>query len=359
MTTRFARSTWALAGALALAAGCKKDEPGPLGSLTSAGLPNSFETGASRHGGHYMVSLYGAGTFHLAPKGTLWEKHDVTLARIFRETLADGRNYAAGSNGVVYRQEGGAWVPLIEGIYSTVGTAPTAVGATPSGEVFAATEEFAGSTTTFYRFFRMKPGDTQWTKRGEGFAPAVGRLAITSAGRIVGWVRSVGLIELDSATAAPTTLVACGHASLTEGDCKDYSRPVIADRQGNLVWPNSLDGNGYEVALWKLAPGQTEPTQIAGPALPKLQKSSGGFNLYRPGGPDGLSLYVDGSNRVWMAFRWGENVGSDQSYLYRTSGSGWEFQRDDLSRNPRLFGDGQPPAVTAIDSNDFIAFELP
>ena len=42
--------TFALCAALALAAGCKKDEPGPLGSLTSAGLPNSFETGASRHG---------------------------------------------------------------------------------------------------------------------------------------------------------------------------------------------------------------------------------------------------------------------------------------------------------------------
>jgi len=355
MKTRHTLAPFALAGALALAAGCGgEDGPGKLGSLTLAGLPGSPPTSASRHAGHYMLALQNGTTWHLPPKGTLWEQHTVGLARIFPETLADGRNYGAGANGVLYRQEGASWVPTIDGVTSSVGTVPTAVGATPAGELFATTEEVSG----FYRFFRMKPGDTSWTKLGEGFSAVVGRLWITSGGRFIGWRRGVGMVELDPATAAQTTLVACGHASLTEGNCNDFQRPAIADRAGNLLWPNSLDGNGYEVALWRLAPGQAEPSQVAGPSLPKLQKSSGGFNLYRPGGPDAMSLYVDGSNRVWMAFGWGENGGSDVGYLYR-AGSGWEFQRADLSRIPRLFGDGKPPAVMGIDAFGAATLELP
>jgi hypothetical protein len=360
MKTRHTLAPCALAGALALAAGCGgEDGPGKLGAITLAGLPVSPPIAVSRHAGHYMAALLNGTTWHLAPKGTLWEQHPVSLARIFPETLADGRNYGAGSNGVLYRQDGASWVPTIDGVTSSVGTVPTAIGATPSGDLFATTEEVVSGTVRFYRFFRMTPGDTSWTKLGEGFAPAVGRLWITSGGRFIGWIRSVGMVELNPATAAQTTLVACGHASLTEGSCNDYQRPAIADRAGNLLWPNSLDGNGYEVALWKLAPGQTEPTQVAGPKLEKLQKSSGGFNLYRPGGPDAMSLYVDGSNRVWMAFGWGENGGGDTGYLYRAGGSGWEFQRDDLARVPRLFGDGKPPGVMGIDAYGATLLQLP
>lgn len=356
MKTRHTLAPFALAGALALAAGCGgEDGPGKLGAITLAGLPVSPPIAVSRHAGHYMAVLLNGTTWHLPPKGTLWEQHPVSLARIFPETLADGRNYGIAANGVVYRQDGASWVPTIEGVTSSLGALPIAIGATPAGDLLAATEVGIGS----YRLFRMSPGDPSWTKLGEGTSPALGRLWITSEGRFIGWRRGVGLVALDPATAAQTTIVACGHPSLTEGGCNDYGRPAIADRAGNLIWPNSLDGNGYEVALWKLAHGQTEPTQVAGPKLEKLQKSSGGFNLYRPGGPDGMSLYVDGSNRVWMAFGWGENGGSDVGYLYRAGGGGWEFQRDDLARIPRLFGDGKPPGVMGIDAYGATLLQLP
>lgn len=63
-----------------------------------------------------------------------------------------------------------------------------------------------------------------------------------------------------------------------------------------------------------------------------------------------LQVYVDPKGRVWLGFRWGENLASDTSYLYVAEPSrrdGWTLLRSDLPRNTSLFGDGTTPLLSS------------
>lgn len=340
-----ARAAMAVAACLTVSA-CALGDGGGVDSLKSLpldGTPGAGGGGAARSStGHYFVRVIDAAgtTVRLVPGAAAWQTYGTGYGSP-SAPQHDGSIYVTGPAGGSLMQVQGAEYVDVRGV--------PAVGAqflskTEDGRLHMLSSAMVDGTTSSYTFWSALPGDAAWRNDGSGTMPTA-QLWMTSKGRVLGWRRNVGIIEVEPSTRAQTTLVACGQPGATDVDCVSSTIVAVPDRRGHFYFTSRADTNGYRTELWRVAHGSTTATRVAGPGLPQLPKSDGASNYYRPGD---VSLYADPSHRIWMAFRWGSNGANDTGYLYRFSGSGWSYIRGDLSRNVTLFGEGDSPGILGI-----------
>jgi hypothetical protein len=334
-------------GLAACGGGSDADGGGSLVSLTQDGTPGVGGSGAARSSsGHYFVRVGdAAGTaLRLSPGANRWEAYGTGYGAPSAAQY-DGSMYLLGPGGGTLMQVSGAdYVPVI----GVPGVGATFLAKTEDGRLHMVTSFLASPTTTSVTFWSALPTDTTWRNDGGGVMPTA-QLWMTSQGRVIGWRRGFGLVQVNPANAAQTTLLACGQPGLTTLDCAESILAAVPDRRGQLYHVSVQDGNAFQVELWQLAAGSNAPVRVAGPSLPKLPQGDGASNYYRPGGASAASLYADPGHRIWMSFRWGNNNANDTSYLYRYEGAGWTHLRGDLSRNVILFGEGAPPGILGIN----------
>ena len=328
-------------------AACDIGGGGGADSLVS--LPLDGTLGVSGNGaarsstGHYFVQGVDGPltTVRLVPGGARWEVYG----------LGYGAPSAPQHDGSIFvlSAGGGSLMQVVGAEYVDVRAVP-AVGATflaktEDGRLHMVSATVVSAVNSSYTFWSALPGDATWRNDGSGTMPTA-QLWMTSKGRVFGWRRNFGVVLVDRATVTQTTVVACGQPGASAIDCPSLYLSALPDRRGHFYFTSTIDANGFQTELWRVADGSTTATRVAGPGLPQLREGDGASNYYRPGGM--VSLYADGSHRIWMAFRWGSNGANDTSYLYRFSGSGWSYVRRDLSRNVILFGDGANPGILGI-----------
>jgi hypothetical protein len=308
------------------------------------GTPGVGGTGGARSStGHYFVRVIdGPGTtVRLAPGAAQWTVYGTGYGTPSAPQF-DGSIYATST-------ASGALTELRGDDYENVLALPVAgaqfIGKTDDGRLHLLSAVFSSGLNYTYTFWSALPTDASWRNDGSGTMPLT-QMWMTSKGRVFGWRRNVGVVQVNPATVTSTTLVACGQPGASAVDCPNQDLSAIPDRRGNFYFVSTVDANGYEVELWRIPDGSTAASRVAGPGMPQLPRSDGASNYYRPGVI--VSLYADPSHRIWMAFRWGANNGNDRGYLYRHSGSGWSYVRGDLTRIPQLFGDGANPAILGI-----------
>lgn len=324
------------------------DNGGKLVSLTQDGTPGANGSGAARSSsGHFFVRVIdGPGsTVRLSPGATRWEVYGTGYGTPSAPQY-DGSIYVLGPGvGTLMRVSGADYVPVIN--VPAVGASFLAK--TEDGRLHMVTSFLATASTTTVTFWSALPTDTSWRNDGGGTMPTA-QLWMTSQGRVVGWRRGFGLVQVNPANAVQTTLLACGQPGLTALDCAETVLAAVPDRRGQLYHVSVQDPNAFQVELWQLPAGSNTPVRVAGPTLPKLPQGDGGANNYtRVGGASAASLYADPSHRIWMSFPWGNGNVNDTSYLYRYEGSGWTHLRGDLSRNVILFGEGAPPGILGVN----------
>lgn len=315
-----------------------------LTSLPLDGTPGVGGNGAARSSsGHIFVSVtdLASTTVRLVPGASRWEVYG-TGYRAPSAPQSDGSIYVLGANG-------GSLMEVRGAEYVTLLAVP-AVGAqflskTEDGRLHMVSSAYVDGISYIYTFWSALPTETSWRNDGSGSMPTT-FMWMTSKGRVFGWRRNVGVVLVNPATVTQTTVLACGQPGASAIDCPVPYLSAVPDRRGHFYFVSTVDANGYETELWRVADGSSTAQRVAGPGLPQLPRGDLAGNYYRPGGA--VSLYADPANRIWMSFRWGNNNGGDTAYLYRSDGSGWTFIRGDLSRNVILFGEGNDPGILGI-----------
>lgn len=315
-----------------------------LASLTLDGTPGAGGSGAARSssGDYFVRAIDAAGTTVRLLRGAdRWEPYGTGYGSP-SAPQHDGSIFVLGANGgTLMEVRGSEYVTLLD---------VPAVGAqflskTEDGRLHMVSSAYVDGLSFIYTFWSALPTDLSWRNDGGGIMPSA-QMWMTSRGRVFGWRRDVGVVLVNPAAATQSTIVACGQPGASEIECPTTFISAIPDRRGHFYFASTVDPNGYQTELWQIPDGSVTARRVAGPTLPQLPRGDLAGNFSRPGGA--VSLYADPGHRIWMAFRWGTNNSADNTYLYRSSGSGWSFVRGDLSRNVTLFGDGMSPGILGI-----------
>ncbi|MCE9603131.1 MAG: hypothetical protein K8S21_13080 [Gemmatimonadetes bacterium] len=316
----------------------------PLTSLPLDGTLGVGGAGAARSssGHHFVRGGDGAGTtVRLVPGGARWEVYGTGYSSPSAPQY-DGTMY-------VVSTAGGALMEVRGADYATVIALPAAgalfLAKTEDGRLHMLSSAYVDGLNYVYTFWSALPTETTWRNDGSGSMPTT-QMWMTSKGRVFGWRRNVGVVLVNPATSAQSTVLACGQPGATVIDCPNLFLSAVPDRRGHFYFASTVDGNGFQTELWRVSDGSSTAQKVAGPGLPQLPQSDGASNYYRPGVE--VSLYADPANRIWMSFRWGNNNANDKSFLYRFDGSGWTYVRGDLSRLSILFGEGDNPGILGI-----------
>lgn len=350
---RFAlRLTGVAAAALWLLSACGGGGGGDsvsLKELPVEGTPGAVGRYAARSpGGHYhLLSNYSVigSQFYLPRGGKAWVAVTPNM-RQFLPPQPDHRVYGLDNAGTLHRLDDSGWTPLLPPANSGLSTP---LGRRLDGQHVQYGNDVNTGLTTFYQ---AAEGGS-WSVIGWVTLPWVNirPVHMTATGRILTWEDHRGLVEVDPVAHTTTLIAGCDAPSMTES-C-NATRTGIPDRQGNFYYLNLSEATGYQIELWKLAPGSNTPEKVAGPKLPELPRSvDGAFNAY--GGP--TSLYADKQGRIWMSLRWGDNSFADTNYLYRSDGGGWDLLKKGVLRNAQFFGEGDLPGVLAL--SDFGAVRV-
>lgn len=343
---RLARAALALGLSLGAAA-CDIGGGGGSDSLVSLpldGTPGASGGGAARSStGHYFVRVINAAgtTVRLVPGASRWEDYGTGYGTP-SAPQHDGSMYLLSSTGGSLMQVSGADYVEVRGVPAA---GAQFLAKTEDGRLHMVSSAYIDGLSYIYTFWSALPADPSWRNDGSGTMLST-LFWMTSKGRVLGWRRNVGVLLVDRATVTSTVVVACGQPGASAIDCPNIYLSGLPDRRGHFYFASTVDANGFQTELWRVADGSTTATRVAGPGLPQLREGDGASNYYRPGGS--VSLYADPSHRIWMSFRWGQNNSNDTAYLYRYSGSGWSYVRRDLSRNVILFGDGMNPGILGI-----------
>jgi hypothetical protein len=308
--------------------------------------------------GWVFVQPSSGGFLRLAADGGAWEPVAGPAMTRFLPDLKEGLTLSPGAGATgLFRASGGTFVGF-EPPVPVLALAPFAsagwaavLGRDGQGTFWASTASFDGAEGRAH-LARLEPSSpTEWKLDEFRLTSArqtlpASRPAMTSDGRFFFRPLESGVWELDRDTLALVERVPCSH-ELFRPSHSDYApcqedTLVFAGRQGELFILNP----SFE--LWRLPAGGTSPVLVVKGERPGLERvTEAGFNRYSPGGPQ---VYVDPKGRVWLGFRWGENLASDTSYLYVAEPSrrdGWTLLRSDLPRNTSLFGDGTTPLLSS------------
>ena len=327
-------------------------------------LPADITTGPALAGvqtreGQIFVAPISGGFLRLGADGGAWDDVPAPVMTRFLPDFQEGLSLAQGPNGL-YRDQGERFVaieplvpPLSNAAFSNAGWSAV-LGRDATGEFWATAAPSFGALDGRVFVAHLDPAAADWlydelplTFPRQALPAA--RPAMTSDSRFFFRPIESGIWEIDLPNHVLVERVTCmhelfrpSHADSTQCQEDTY---VFAGRDGVLFILNP------NRELWRIDARGTTPTLVVKGELPKLDKvTETGSNRYA--GPP--QLYVDPKGRVWLAFRWGENVESDTSYLYVAEPAkrdSWTFLTKDLPRNIALFGDGAAPLVSSGSQN--------
>ncbi len=342
-------------------AGCGPDAAGiPVVKLpVDAARPVAALAVQSRDG-RVHASLFDGSWVRLTADGSVWEAAPGPAVKGLLLDHQQGLTLALGADGSWLRAAAGAYAPLeppVPPLPASFEGQRAVLGRDAQGRLWATAAATSGTAAGGLALHRLEPdAGSAWQVERVPLAivrhtiPAASP-ALTAAGRLFYRPLESGLWEVDRAGGAVVERVPCSHP-LFRPSHPDYVACqedwlLAAGRGGELF----VLTPGHE--LWRLPPGSTTPQLAVQGALPGLEvQNELGFNRYAPGG---YQLYVDPRDRVWLLFRWGDNVPDDVSYLYLADpahGDGWALVRKDLPRNLRLSGDGPGPLLFSGSPED-------
>ena len=326
-------------------------------------LPPDLQTGPALTAvqtkeGRIFATPSSGGFLRLAADGGAWEDVPAPAMQRYVPDFKEGLSLGQGANATgLFRASGDAFigfeppVPVLGHVaFSNVGwSAP--LGRDATGVFWATAAPTFGSLDGRVFVAHLDPAaPADWIIEevpidSQGQSLPASKPAMTSDARFFFRPYNSGIWEIDLPNHVVVERVKCEH-ELFRPSHADYVQCqedtyVFAGRDGELFILNP------NRELWRLPARGTTPALAVKGELPKLDKvTEAGFNRY-----SGTPLtYVDPKGRVWLGFRWGENIGSDTSYLYvaePAKSDAWTFLKKDLPRNIALFGDGNGPLISS------------
>ena len=320
-------------------------------------LPADIMTGPARAGvqtkeGRIFATPLTGGFLRLTDAG-VWEELPAPAMQRFFPDFKEGLSIAQGENGGLFRASGDAFIgfePAVPALsnpaFASSGWSAV-LGRDATGVLWAAATPTFASVDGGVFLARLDPAAADWqydevpiTFPRQTLAL---RPAMTSDARFFFRPDDSGLWEIDLPNHTLVQRVTCEHelfrpSSAASMPCKEATF-VFAGRDGELFLLNP------NRELWRIAARGTLPSLVVKGELPKLGE----------GQAFGAPLtYVDPKGRVWLGFRWGQNVDADTSSLYVAEparGDKWTFLKRDLPRTIALFGDANTPLISSTSQS--------
>jgi hypothetical protein len=326
-------------------------------------LPADITTGPALVGvqtkeGRIFVTPLSGGFLRLSADGGTWDELPAPAMQRFVPDFEEGLSLAQGENATgFFRASGENFVrfdPPVPALgnpaFAGVGWGAV-LGRDATGVFWATAAPTLGAIEGRVFVAHLDPaapGDWQYDEvpyTTQRQAIAAAKPAMTTDSRFFFRPIESGLWEIDLPNHVLVERVACDHELFRP------SRPELMPCQEDTAVFAGRDGVLFLLnpnrELWRISARGTSPTLVVKGALPKLDLASHRF----VGAPQ---TYVDPSGRVWLAFRWGENVDADTSWLYVAEPAkrdAWTFLKADLPRIITLFGDGTSPLLSSGAQN--------